>query len=238
MADPKQAFQKCYDEHRNTLTEFESKLVLQSIGIPVTRQALVDGKDEAAVLAAAKQVGFPVVAKLMVEDISHKSDVGAVKLNLRDEGELVKAVKELLAIKTSDASPKISVQEMARSPVTEVIVGMTTDPQFGPALMFGIGGILVELMKDVSFRIAPITRFDATEMIKEIKGYPLLDGFRGKPKVNIEKLVDMLMAVSKFVLDYPEVDQMDLNPVFVYEDGVLAVDARIILKAAPAPGKA
>ena len=233
MADIKQSFQQCFDEHRNTLTEYESKQVLQSIGIPVTKQELVEARDEHALIEAAKRIGYPVVAKLMVEDISHKSDVGAVKLGIRDDEHLKKAVSELLTIKTNDEHPKVSIQEMGKAPVTEVIVGMTTDPQFGPALMFGIGGILVELMKDVSFRIAPITRFDATEMIKEIKGFPLLDGFRGKPKVNIDKIVDVLMAISAFVLEYPEVDQMDLNPVFVYEDSVLAVDARIILKTTP-----
>jgi acetyl-CoA synthetase (ADP-forming) len=229
MVDIKQLFQKCFDEHRSTLTEFESKLVLQEIGIPVTKQELVDAK-EPAVLGAAKKIGYPVVAKLMVEDISHKSDVGAVKLNLKNDEDLKKAIKELLAIKTSSTSPKVSIQEMASAPITEVIIGMTTDPQFGPALMFGIGGILVELMKDVSFRIAPVSRFDCEEMIREIKGFPLLDGFRGKKKANIQKLVDVLMAVSKFVLDFPEVDQMDLNPVFAYENAVLAVDARIILR--------
>nr|MDO8111377.1 acetate--CoA ligase family protein [Candidatus Sigynarchaeota archaeon] len=229
MAEIKTILQKCYDEHRNTLTEYESKLVLKEIGIPITRQELVDA-NEAAVLTAAKKIGYPVVAKLMVEDISHKSDVGAVKLNIKNETDLKAAVKELMAIKTQSKAPKISVQEMAKAPITEIIIGMTTDAQFGPALMFGIGGILVELMKDVSFRIAPITKFDAEEMIHDIKGFPLLDGFRGKKKANIQKIVDTLMAISKFVLDYPEVDQMDLNPVFTYEDGVLAVDARIILK--------
>ncbi|MEX2681406.1 MAG: acetate--CoA ligase family protein, partial [Candidatus Sigynarchaeota archaeon] len=170
MVDIKQLFQTCFEQKRNTLTEFESKLVLQEIGIPVTKQELVDA-NEAAVLAAAKKIGYPVVAKLMVEDISHKSDVGAVKLNLKNDDDLKKALAELLAIKTSSTSPKVSIQEMAASPITEVIIGMTTDPQFGPALMFGIGGILVELMKDVSFRIAPVTRFDCEEMIREIKGF-------------------------------------------------------------------
>ncbi|MEX2716145.1 MAG: acetate--CoA ligase family protein [Candidatus Sigynarchaeota archaeon] len=229
MVDIKQLFQTCFEQKRNTLTEFESKLVLQEIGIPVTKQELVDA-NEAAVLAAAKKIGYPVVAKLMVEDISHKSDVGAVKLNLKNDDDLKKALAELLAIKTSSTSPKVSIQEMAASPITEVIIGMTTDPQFGPALMFGIGGILVELMKDVSFRIAPVTRFDCEEMIREIKGFPLLDGFRGKKKADIQKLVDAIMAVSKFVLDYPEVQEMDLNPVFAYENAILAVDARIVLK--------
>ncbi|MBD3188411.1 acetyl-CoA synthetase, partial [Candidatus Bathyarchaeota archaeon] len=173
---------------------------------------------------------YPIVLKLIVEDISHKSDMGAVKLGIKDEQELEHAFNELMEIKTESTNPKISVQEMAKEPITEVIVGMTTDPQFGPALMFGIGGILVELMKDVSFRIAPISEFDAKEMIKEIKGYPLLDGFRGKEKADKEALIQILLKISKFVLDYPEINEIDLNPVFTYGNGALVVDARIILK--------
>ena len=228
MVDIKQLFQTCFDEQRNTLTEYESKLVLEEIGVPITRQELVEANEDEAI-AAAEKIGYPVVLKLITEDISHKSDVGAVKLDIKNDDELKEAVSALMAIETTK-TPKISVQEMAKKPIAEVIIGMTTDPQFGPALMFGIGGILVELMKDVSFRIVPITNFDAEEMIHEIKGFPLLDGFRGKNKVDTQKLVDVLMAISKFVLEYPEVDQMDLNPVFAYEDSVIAVDARIILK--------
>jgi acyl-CoA synthetase (NDP forming) len=228
MVDIKQLFQTCFDEHRNTLTEYESKLVLEEIGVPITKQELVDANED-AVVAAAENIGYPVVLKLITEEFSHKSDVGAVKLDLKNEAECKDAVTSLLNIVTTK-TPRISVQEMARRPIAETIIGMTTDPQFGPALMFGIGGILVELMKDVSFRIVPITSFDAEEMIHEIKGFPLLDGFRGKNKVDTQKLIDVLMAISKFVLDFPEVDQMDLNPVFAYEDSVLAVDARIILK--------
>ncbi|HME52899.1 MAG TPA: acetate--CoA ligase family protein [Candidatus Lokiarchaeia archaeon] len=228
MVDIKQLFQTCFDEQRNTLTEYESKLVLEEIGVAIPRQELVDASED-EVISAAEKIGYPVVLKLITEDISHKSDVGAVKLDIKNDDELKEAVAALLAIETAK-TPKISVQEMAKKPIAEVIIGMTTDPQFGPALMFGIGGILVELMKDVSFRIVPITNFDADEMIHEIKGFPLLDGFRGKAKVDTQKLVDVLMAISKFVLDFPEVDQMDLNPIFAYEDNVVAVDARIILK--------
>lgn len=219
----------CRSEGRTVLTEYESKIVIGELGIPITRMELVDAT-EAAVLEAASKVGYPVVAKLIVEDISHKSDLGAVKLNIQGEDEMKRAFSELAAIKTDDTAPKVSIQEMAPSPVAEVIIGMTTDAQFGPALMFGIGGILVELMKDVSFRIAPITEFDAREMIHEIKGFPLLDGFRGRKKADIDALVDALLKISAFVIDNPGVDQMDLNPVFVYEKGVMAVDARIILR--------
>lgn len=230
MSGIKDIIQTCKNEQRSVLTEYESKLVLKELGIPVTKMELVDAKEE-PLLAAAKRIGYPVVAKLIVEDISHKSDVGAVKLNIKDDDELKKALGELLEIKTSSTDPKVSIQEMAKAPITEIIIGMTTDPQFGPALMFGIGGVLVELMKDVSFRIAPITKYDAEEMIKEIKGFPLLDGFRGRKKADIDEIIDILMKISQFVLDNPEIDQMDLNPVFTYENGALAVDARIVLKS-------
>ncbi len=130
----------------------------------------------------------------------------------------------------SKSEKKINTLKMADEPITEIIIGMTTDPQFGPALMFGIGGILVELLEDVSFRIAPIDRFDANEMIHEIKGFPLLDGFRGKPKADIDAIIYTLLKVSDLVIQNPEIYEIDLNPIFVYNSGIVYVDARIILK--------
>jgi len=118
---------------------------------------------------------------------------------------------------------------MAR-PGTEVIIGMSKDPQFGPVLMFGLGGILVEVLKDVSFRIVPLTRRDAREMIREIKGYPILEGYRGQDPANIEVLEETLLKVSDFVENRPEIKELDINPIFAYRDGALAVDARVILE--------
>ena len=122
------------------------------------------------------------------------------------------------------------MQKMAR-PGTEVIIGMSKDPQFGPVLMFGLGGILVEILKDVSFRIVPLTRRDAREMIKELKGYPILEGYRGQEPANIEVLEDLLLTVSDFVEGRPEIMEMDINPIFAYSDGAVAVDARVILES-------
>ena len=212
---------------QNVLTEFESKELFQEIGIPVPAQKLTVSKEET--LSAAEQIGFPVVLKLMAEDVVHKSDTGAVKLNIKNKEEAEQAYDELMKIE-SKSEKKISVQKMADEPITELIIGMTTDPQFGPALMFGIGGILVELLEDVSFRIAPITEFDAKEMIHEIKGFPILDGYRGKPKADIDAIVDTLMKISDLVTKNEEIHEMDLNPVFIYEKGIICVDARIILK--------
>ena len=123
----------------------------------------------------------------------------------------------------------VSVQPMAR-PGIEVIVGMSKDPQFGPVLMFGLGGILVEVLKDVSFRIVPVSKNDAKEMIKELKGYPILEGYRGQKPANISALVDLIVEVSRFVEQNPQIKELDLNPVLAYEDKVVALDARIILE--------
>ena len=215
------------DTGQNVLTEFESKDLLKEIGIPIPAQNLTKTKDET--LAAAEKIGFPVVLKLMAEDVVHKSDTGAVKLNIKNKEEAEKAFDELMKIE-SQSEKKISVQKMADEPITELIIGMTTDAQFGPALMFGIGGILVELLEDVSFRIAPVTEYDCNEMIREIKGFPILDGYRGKPKADIDAIVDILMKISDLVIKHEEIYELDLNPVFIYEKGLICVDARIILK--------
>jgi acetyl-CoA synthetase (ADP-forming) len=215
------------ESNQMVLTEFESKQSLKDIGIKIPAQKLTSSKEDT--LSAAKEIGFPIVMKLIAEDIVHKSDTGAVKLNIKNEQEVNSAYDELMKIPT-ESQKQISVQEMAPEPITELIVGMTTDAQFGPALMFGIGGILVELLEDVSFRIAPITEYDAKEMIHEIKGFPILDGYRGKPKADIDAIVDTLLKISDLVIKHPEINEMDLNPVFIYEEGLICVDARIILK--------
>ena len=215
------------ESNQTVLTEFESKNLLKEIGIPIPDQELGTTKEET--ISIAKKIGFPVVLKLMAEDIVHKSDTGAVKLNIKNEDETAQAYDDLMKI-PSQSEKSISIQKMADEPITELIIGMTTDAQFGPALMFGIGGILVELLEDVSFRIAPITEYDAREQIHEIKGFPILDGYRGKPKADIDAIVKTLLKISDFVIKYEEINEMDLNPVFIYEKGLICVDARIILK--------
>jgi len=216
------------ESNQTVLTEFESKQLLQEIGISVPVQKLTSSKEET--ISAAEKIGFPIVMKLMAEDVVHKSDTGAVKLNLKTKEDVDKAYDDLMSIPSQDEK-KISVQKMADEPITELIIGMTTDPQFGPALMFGIGGILVELLEDVSFRIAPVTEYDCSEMIREIKGFPILDGYRGKPKADINAIIDTLMKISDLVIKHEEIFEMDLNPIFIYEKGLICVDARIILKA-------
>jgi acyl-CoA synthetase (NDP forming) len=220
-------------EKRTLLTEIESKELLKSAKIPVVDTKLATSKTEAVELA--KKMGFPVVMKIVSPDIVHKTDSGGVKLGVQNGTQAGKAYSEIIAnVKKHDPRAKIvgvSVQKMAR-PGVEVIIGMTKDAQFGPVIMFGLGGILVEVLKDVSFRIVPMTKRDAAEMIEEIKGYPLLKGYRGSEPANIPYLEELIVKVSDFVDKNPEIKELDLNPVFAYKDGGIAVDARVILEPA------
>jgi acyl-CoA synthetase (NDP forming) len=199
--------------------------------IPVTTFKLAKNEEEAAGFAG--QIGFPVVLKIISPDIIHKSDAGGVMVNLKSAVEVRSAYRKILEnAKKHNAAAKIVgvlVQEMAPQS-TEVIVGAIKDPQFGQTLMFGLGGIFVELLKDVTFRVAPITQEDAEEMITEVKAYPLLKGYRNTPPADINAIVNVLLSTSKLVMDYPEIKELDLNPIMAYEKGAKTVDARIILE--------
>jgi acyl-CoA synthetase (NDP forming) len=179
------------------------------------------------------EIGFPVVLKIFSPDITHKTDAGGVKVGLKNAAEVRKAYKEIMS-SVKEKFPKatiegVSVQAMAR-PGIEIIIGMFKDPQFGPVIMFGLGGIFVEVLKDVAFRLIPIEKRDAGQMVKEIKGYALLNGYRGQEPAHIPSLVDILLKLSAFVDKTPENKEIDINPVFAYKDSALAVDARIILE--------
>jgi acyl-CoA synthetase (NDP forming) len=216
---------------RAVLTEIESKELLRQAGIPVVETKLARSKKEA--VAISKDLGFPVVLKIASPDIVHKSDSGGVRLGLANATQVGKAYSEIMVSikqKYPDAAIQgLAIQRMA-PPAVEVIVGMSKDVQFGPVLMFGLGGILVEVLKDVSFRIVPLTRRDAAEMIREIKGYPLLEGYRGQEPADISALEELIVKVSQFVEQNPEIRELDLNPIFAYRDSAIAVDARIILE--------
>ena len=231
MTDVKKIIESAYSKGRTALLEHESMEVLSAYDIPGNVYKIAKSSEEA--VNAAKEMGFPVVAKIVSPDILHKSDAGGVKLNLKSENEVKDAYDEIIKnaknYKSDAEIIGINIQPFAKEGIAELIIGLTTDPQFGPALMFGLGGIFVEIYKDVSFRVCPITEYDAKEMIHEIQAFPILDGFRGRPKADIETLVDLLLKVSKLAMDHPQVDQLDLNPVIVYDDGVAIVDARIIL---------
>jgi len=227
-----QVIDKARGEGRTVLTEIESKELLKAAGIDVVDTRLAKSKEEA--ISISRKLGFPVVLKIASPDIVHKSDAGGVRLGLETASEVGKAYDQILpAVKRSFPEARIhgvAVQKMAR-PGVEVIIGMSQDAQFGPVLMFGLGGILVEVLKDVSFRIVPLSRRDAAEMLREIKGYPLLEGYRGQEAVDISCLEELLIKVSDFVEQNPEIMELDLNPIFAYSDGAVAVDARVILEA-------
>jgi len=216
---------------RKHLLEMEAKSVCMEYGIPVTKFRLA--KSEAEAVKFAEEIGYPVVLKIVSPDILHKSDVGGVMLNLKDAKDVRKAYKQIMENvqkhKKDAEILGVLVQEMA-PPSTEVIVGAIKDPQFGHALMFGLGGVFVEVLKDVTFRIAPINKEEAHEMISEVKAYPLLKGYRGMPPADIEAIVQILLNTSRLVSEHPEIKELDLNPIMVYEKGAKTVDARIVLE--------
>jgi acetyl-CoA synthetase (ADP-forming) len=218
-------------EGRKALLEPEAKTICMEYCIPVTKFKVALNENEAA--KYGDEIGYPVVLKIVSPDIIHKSDAGGVIINLKNPAEVTDAYKKILEnIKKYKADAKIVgllVQEMAPQS-TETIVGAIKDPQFGQTVMFGLGGIFVEILKDVSFRIAPITTDDAKDMITELKAYPLLKGYRNTPPADIDALVNILCNTSRLVMDNPEIKELDLNPVIAYEKGAKAVDARIILE--------
>jgi acetyl-CoA synthetase (ADP-forming) len=220
-----------HKEGRKSLLETEAKTVCIEYGIPVTKFELARSEEEAVKFANA--IGFPTVLKIVSPDIIHKSDVGGVIVGLKNADDVYHGYNQILQnVKKHDPKAKIVgvlVQEMAPSS-TEVIVGAIKDPQFGPAIMFGLGGVFVEVLKDVTFRVAPITEDDACEMIRDVKAYPLLKGYRNTPPADIDAIAKILLSTSRLVTDYMEIKELDLNPVIVYEKGAKAVDARIILE--------
>jgi len=213
-----------------TLTEVEAKRLLAQAGLPVVETRLAVTKKDA--LEAAKKLGYPVVLKIVSPQITHKSDVGGVKLNLASAeavGEAFDAITQAARTAAPEATIEgVSVQRMVE-PGIEVIVGVSTDAQFGPVLMFGLGGVLVEVLKDVAFRVIPITQRDARQMVREIQGYPLLQGYRGQEPADVQALEELLVKLSQFIEQHPEIEELDLNPVFAYPKGALTVDARILL---------
>lgn len=231
MVSKNQIINNARKQGRTILTEIESKKVFEDAGINIIETRLASSQKET--FALSDRIGFPIVLKVASPDISHKSDAGGVRVGLKNKREVEKAYKEIMTSarqKYPTANIEgVSVQSMAK-PGIEVIIGMFKDSQFGPVLMFGLGGILVEVLKDVSFRIVPLTRRDAIEMIKEIKGYSLLEGYRGQEPANIPFLEDLLLKVSDFVEQTPEIKEIDLNPIFAYKDGAVIVDARIVLE--------
>ena len=218
-------------ENRSILTEIEAKQIFTAAGIKCTDTRLARTKDEA--VSISNDIGYPVVLKISAVEVTHKSDAGGVKVNLADEADVKEAFDDII-MSVKKAYPDtelegVSVQAMAK-PGTEIIIGMTKDPQFGPVIMFGLGGVMVEMLKDVTFRTIPLKKDDAVSMIKGIKGYKLLQGYRGQEPADIDSLSDMIVSISDFIDKTPEIKEADMNPVFVYKDGAVVADARIVLE--------
>ena len=224
-------FKQAKIEERKYLLEPEAKSVCREYGIPTTQWKVAKNAQEAADFS--EKIGYPTVLKIISPDVIHKSDVGGVILNIKSVEEAKNAYNTIIKnVKQHNPNAKIKgilVQEMAPCSI-EVIVGSIKDAQFGPTLMFGFGGTFVEILKDVSFRIAPITKDEAKEMITEVKAYPILQGYRGQPPADIDIIEKILLDVSRLVMDYEDIKELDLNPVMIYEKGAKTVDARIILE--------
>jgi acyl-CoA synthetase (NDP forming) len=222
--------QKALQESRSSLLITESQQICKLHHIPTPVFYVVQSLDEA--IAKGNAIGFPVVLKIISPQIVHKSDVGGVVLGIADDASLKTAYPKLLA-QVCEKEPNAEVLgvliEKMMPPSTELIVGGIRDSQFGPSIMFGMGGIFTEVYKDVAFRVAPIDKIDALNLFHELRGSRILEGIRGQPPADIDAIVDVLMNVSSMMAQHSAISQLDLNPVIAYPDGVCAVDTRIVL---------
>ncbi len=220
-------------EKNQHILGLESFGILKAYGIPTVKTAFAKTEEEA--FKAAEEIGYPLVMKVVSPQISHKSDVGGIRLSLQNGEEVRAAYREMMEkipAKRPDASLEgVQLQQML-SGGKEVIIGMIRDPTFGPMLMFGLGGVYVEILKDVRFAIAPVDEDEAREMITGIKTYPLLTGARGAKPSDIDALVDTILKVSRLVCDFPDIEEFEINPMMVLEEGkgAFAVDMRMKLK--------
>jgi acetyltransferase len=220
-------------EGRASAGDTEAKDILAAYGVPLPKSALARNADLA--VAAAEQIGYPVVMKIASPDILHKTDIGGVKLNLTSAPD-VRDAFDLIIYRATKHMPDATiwgcqVQQMVKGG-KEIIIGMNRDPQFGPLLMFGLGGVYVEALKDVTFRVSPIDKREAREMMGEIRAYRLLRGVRGEAPSDLEAIADTIVRVSQLVTDFPDIVELDINPLLVFPagQGVLGLDMRLALK--------
>jgi acetyl-CoA synthetase (ADP-forming) len=216
---------KAVKKGRKTLSEYESRLVIESAGVFTAAAALTKTKEEA--IQEAEAMGYPVVMKGCSAELSHKTEAGMVTLNITDSDQVAQVFDELTSkAKNLDG---ILVEKMVRGS-REFVIGLSRDPSFGPCVMFGLGGIFTEALKDVTFRVAPLTREDALEMIDEIKTKKLLGEFRGSPAVDRESLAKALVGVGDLGIKYDSIAEIDINPLIICGDKPVAVDALVVLK--------
>jgi acetyltransferase len=228
----RKVIERVRSERRVAIGDAEAREILQAYGFATPETFLARDPDEAARLA--DDIGFPVVLKIASPDILHKTDVGGVKLNVMTPAD-VRDAFELMVYRANRYVPDAEiwgclVQEMVQGG-KEVIVGMNRDPHFGPLMMFGLGGIYVEALRDVAFRVAPFDRRDAREMVGEIRAHNLLRGVRGERRSDIEAIVEALLRLSQLVMDFPEIVEFDINPLTVFEEGRggIGIDMRLVL---------
>ena len=212
---------------QTNLSEYESKQLLADYGIPVTREALVGNSE--SLMEAIKKIGFPVVLKGCSPDIAHKTEKGLIHVDIRNEDEALAAFKAIIA-GMNGTENSVLVQEMIRGK-RELVAGLTRDPQFGPCVMFGLGGIFTEILKDISFRVAPLGKDDEQEMMQEIKGHKILGAVRGMEAVDLEMLADILITIGKIGMENEKIGEIDINPLIISGRKPVAVDALIVLQA-------
>jgi acetyl-CoA synthetase (ADP-forming) len=217
--------EKALNEGRTVLSEYESKQLLKEYRIPIAGEVLIQSRDELA--QAAASIGYPLVLKGCSPEISHKTERGLVRLDIRTEQEALSAFDEIAAAMNSGTAA-VLVQEMVKGS-RELMVGLTRDPQFGPCVMFGLGGIFTEILEDVSFRLAPLEKRDALEMMKEIKGHKVLGAVRGMEPVDLDALAEILINVGRIGLEHGRVKEIDVNPLIIKGRTPLAVDALVVL---------
>lgn len=216
---------KAKEDGRKALSEYESRQVIEAAGVLIAAGALVKTKEEA--ISEAEKMGYPVVMKGCSAELAHKTEAGMVALNVGNAQEVAQVFDELTGkIKDMDG---VLVEKMVRGS-REFVIGLSRDSQFGPCVMFGLGGIFTEALKDVSFRVAPLTKEDALEMIDEIKTKKLLGEFRGSPAVDREALAKALIGVGELGVKYDSIAEIDINPLIVCGDKPVAVDALVVLK--------
>jgi acetyl-CoA synthetase (ADP-forming) len=217
--------EKAIEEGRTTLSEYESKQFLAAYKIPVTREALVD--DVKDLINTAQEIGYPLVLKGCSAEISHKTEKGLIKVDIRNDDEATKAFEEIMAGMDGNGN-SVLVQEMIRGQ-RELVIGLTRDAQFGPCVMFGLGGIFTEILKDISFRVAPLQKRDALEMMGDIKGHKILENVRGMDAADVDALADMLIKVGQIGLENEKVREIDINPVILSGSKPVAVDALVVI---------
>jgi len=213
------------DQGRKTLSESESKNILKSYGIPVSRE--IEVTDRQGFDSALRDIGFPLVIKACSHNITHKTEQGLVRLDIRDEREAGDAFNAILSDIKSDGGT-VLVQEMING-ARELVVGFVRDAQFGPCVMFGLGGIFTEIIKDVSFRVAPLAKEDALDMMGDIKAKKILDSVRGMPPADMEELSDILVKLGSLGIEQKCISEIDINPLIISDRGAVAADALIVL---------